>query len=100
MIYTVTLFEKAKIEPLTGLPTFGDTHCLGYFDNLEDAVYSVSCILQNEFYYQYCIIEEFANGLNPFSKNRYLYKWSNRKRQYVQIDEPRLIHMVTNFAIG
>ena len=98
-IFLVTTVEKIKEEPTTKLQTFGDRRCVGFFETIEDAMIAVSERLKDKFY-RYCIIEEVKDGLFKRSDNRYIFEWSSKERRYIQIDEPRLIHMVTNFAIG
>jgi hypothetical protein len=107
MIHTVTTIEKiTKIaQDSTGVyslpfPDFGDIHCAGYYNSVEDALYFMnknSAKLHNNMN-EYCIIEEYEEGLFNPTTNRYLFKWTNGK--YEQIDEPITIHKVTNFAMG
>lgn len=107
MIHTVTTFEKiSKIEQdskgiyILPFPEFGDIHCVGYYNTIEDAMKYMnqnSSILHGDSN-EYCIIEEYEEGLFSTSKNRYLYKWN--KDKYEQIDEPISLNRVTNFAMG
>lgn len=101
-IYPITVFEKIDNEKLTNLPTFGDRRCIGFFDNVEEAIYQLSLHGKKirDKMYNYCIIEEISDGLYKSNGNRYLYKWSDKEQRYIQIDEPKEIHMVSNFGIG
>ena len=98
MIYTITQVQKIKNDSVTQLPTFGDIHCLGFFRNIEDAILEVTKLKYKG--YNFCIIEENEEGIEKKTTNRYIYQWSKDKNKYIQIDEPKLIHTVTNFGIG
>lgn len=107
MIHTVTTFEKiTKIEQdnkgiyILPYPEFGDIRCVGYYNTVEDAMNFMnknSTKLYNGSN-NYCIIEEYDEGLFKQPTNRYLFKWF--KDKYIQIDEPMSIHKVTCFAMG
>jgi hypothetical protein len=107
MIYTLTTFEKiTRIEEDSNgrytlpFPTFGDRRCVGYFDNIEDALINISesGYELRDHMYDYCIIEEYEQGLFSISSNRYLFKRDGDR--YIQVDEPITINKVTNFAMG
>ena len=109
MIHTITLFEKITLmeEDKNGpyvlpFPTFGDIHCVGYYSSIDAAQQAVK-LFGNMLYdemYNYCIIEEYEEGILKHSVNRYLYKWNSDKYEYEQIDEPININKVTNFAMS
>ena len=99
-IYAITMLQKLEQDKYSHLPDFGDRRCIGYYDNINDALKAIntSCKSMYQNFYEYCIIEEINPGICKYSTNRYLFKWINNK--YVQIDEPMLIHRVTNFSMG
>lgn len=107
MIHTVTTFERiTKLDQdekgifILPYPDFGDIHCAGYYNSVEDAMKYME--ENSELLYNgsnnYCIIEEYEEGLYKQSTNRYLFKWFGNG--YQQIDEPLSINKVTNFAMG
>lgn len=107
MIHTVTTFERiTRLEKdksgiyILPYPDFGDIHCAGYYNSIEDAMEYMnknSAVLHGRTN-EYCIIEEYEEGLFQQSVNRYLFKWNIDR--YEQIDEPLSINKVTNFAMG
>lgn len=107
MIHTVTTFEKiTKIERdskgiyILPFPEFGKIHCAGYYTSVEDAInfMNANSEILHDTTNDYCIIEEYDEGLFSTTKNRYLYKWNNNR--FEQIDEPISLNKVTNFAMG
>ena len=102
MIITMTVFERIDTEKTTNLPTFGDRRCLGFFTTIEEAMHVLSTYperIHNK-QYDYCVLEEYRPGIFLKSDNRYFYKWSSEKQQYLEIDEDKQVHKVTNFGIG
>lgn len=97
MIYTITLIKTIKDNFETNLPEFEDRRCIGYYFSIDEARMAINNI-SNEQYYEYCIIEAIPQGCYKYSPNRYLFKWYNNR--FMQIDEPKSLHYVTNFAIG
>ena len=95
-IYTVTMFDKIEEDEITKKPTFGDRRCVGYYASIVDALDYITSI--NESTYKYCIIEAINDGVFKYSDERYLFEFNNNK--FNQIDEPELLHQVTNFGIG
>ena len=108
MIYTITAFEKlTQISTddnneviVLPFPEFGDQRCAGYFTNLDEALDAIQEQSKklHDYSYNYCIIEEYNDGLFIPTENRYLFKWNNN--EFKQIDEPIIMNSVTNFAMG
>ena len=108
MIHTVTTFEKiTKLETdntgelfILPYPEFGEIRCAGYYESVEDALLYMNKNSDklHDGNKEYCIIEEYEEGLFTPTTNRYLFKWNTD--HYEQIDEPISINKVTNFAMG
>ena len=104
-IYTVTVFQKIARNPqdeTNYIPEYGDTWCVGWFDNLDEA----SCAVENNFedihddFYDYAIIEKIEPGIFNVEIDRILYKWNPNLDGYEQIDIPEEIEKSSNFGIG
>jgi len=109
-IFTVTTIEYIK-ESDSGsrLPEFGEICTHGYFNDLKSAILAVKTgLFNNKISVKnrdiklldkpagYVIIEEYEEGIHPYSKNRWVFKYRDDK--YVCIDEPILLNKVCNFA--
>lgn len=107
-IYTITTFEKlTKIEEdsdgniyVLPFPEFGNKRCAGFFTDINEALETIENDAErlHDYSYDFCIIEEYSDGIFIPTDNRYLFVWRDNK--FVQIDEPIIMHTVTNFAMG
>ena len=96
------MMEKIHSEEITSghyLPDFGDRRCVGYYNNLEDAMRAISICNLHRDSYEYCIIEEIEEGVYKDTPQRWLFKL-NEENEYVQIAEPQIISNVRNFGLG
>ncbi len=104
-IFTITAIQKIennRINKFLNIPDFGDTRCIGFFQNLDSAISYIAEHPTKIFdtIYKYCIIEQIDEGAYKYSKNRYLYEYNEPSNNYNQIDEPIILNKVTNFSMG
>lgn len=112
-IYTLTSLEKIEQDPDVKLPDFGERLTFGYFSSLANAIdyvcnndpCEIPSIDKNKIKHsttlthaKYIIIEKFPEGIQPYAGERYLFEYKNGR--YVQVDEPKELNLVSNFAMG
>ena len=100
-IYTITTMTKLEQTEL-GLPKFGSTRTVAWYDNFDDAEKVVVCNNDDiwETCYQYAVIEEIEEGLYPEGTPRWFYKYNIATGEYNKIDEPEWMHQYANISIG
>ena len=74
-IFTITAIQKIetnRINKFLNIPDFGDTRCIGFFQNINDAISYITehPIKIFDTIYKYCIIEQINEGTYKYSKNR------------------------------
>ena len=105
-IFLVTVFQKiAKSNYDKNLPDFGDRRCVGWFNNKNEAIFSLENNIGNihtdeRNVYEYAIIEEVEPGIMQVDINSILYKWNNNIYGYKEIDKDPLVKTHCNFGIG
>ena len=95
-IYTVT--TMTKLEQDLGWPRFGNTRLVAWYEKFDDAE---KCVIYNdgdiwETCYDYAVIEEVEQGLYPYCKNRWFYKFNERSKGYRNIEEPEFMEHFAN----
>lgn len=83
-------------------PVCGDMRTWGYFEEKETAV---QVLHENrtdlrDCLYDYAIIEEFESGICPVCKQRQWFKWDSSREGFYEIEEPKGVEHVSNYAIG
>jgi hypothetical protein len=82
--------------------TILDTRCVGYFDEMDQAIYSVSnndCDI-HEFSYNWAVIEHCGPGLYPDALCEIWYQWIPKVKGYVLSGKPKALERTVHFGIG
>jgi hypothetical protein len=100
-MYFITGLQKLETDNL-GWLDYGDSRVFGYYSDLEIAKERV---VQNacdifECVYMYMLIEEIGEGLYSDCRNRWLYKFNLKTKEYKSIEEPECIKNTCNFSVG
>lgn len=101
-IYTITTLERLETDDL-GLLDHGDTRCVGWFSDIDEARHAVTCNLgdMNEAgSYKFALIECMSEGLYPSGLERELYQFDTTHNTYVRTEEPECMAHVCAFALG
>ena len=80
----------------------GDTRTFGYFDDREKAVRSLHenwCDM-HECLYRYAVIEEIGQGIHPDVQSRTFFEYDKERNGFFEIEEPKEVKHVCNFALG
>jgi len=76
-----------------------DTRCIGYYEVLSNARYTVkNCELDEAGWYQYAVIEQFGQGWYPPAKLEEWYRID--KKRVNKISKPKRFKRTCNFGIG
>ena len=100
-IYIITTMTKLEQNKL-GWPEYGSTRTVGWYESFNDAE---KCVVYNngdiwETCYDYAIIEEVEEGLYPYCKPRWFYKYNIETGEYERIEEPELMKHIVCIGIG
>ena len=90
-IYTITVFSDML-----------HLRCMGFFYNLDKAVFAVTHNDLDIFEdgYDYAVIEKFPEGLYPNGEVIGYYEFNEDKERYVPCDTPKGFDLISNFALG
>lgn len=98
-IYVISVFERLEPGGMSGV-ILGDIRTIGWkpsFGDAAEAVVENRCDIWEGCYYYACI-EEIEPGLYKEHRNRWLYKYDEKKDKYNRIDEPGF--MANCYPIG
>lgn len=73
---------------------------IGFFATLEDAEFILKeCVetINEDSYYNYCVVEELEFGLYPLGLSRWFYKFNMETGIYESIEEPEELKCVVGF---
>lgn len=98
-IFLITVIQKIQ-RSSNHIPDLGDTRCLGWYSNLDEAKFAVENNFNDmhEDLYEYAVIEEMNPGLKIPEKSRIFYQWKNNS--YQEINIPNEVVILSNFGIG
>lgn len=99
-MFFVTAFENIPESDRNLL--IGDSHTFGYFEIYENAK---ECLHRNIFdihetCYNYAVVEEIGTGIHPEVSWRQFFKYSKDKDGFFEIEEPKFLKRLCNFALG
>lgn len=78
----------------------GSTRTFGYYNEFEEADQAVkeNRLDMHEYLYKYIIVEQIGQGIHPWVKNEWWYKYNPETNEFEPIDNVDSIF--TNFALG
>lgn len=100
-MYFITCFQKLGEDEL-GRFEAGAIRTFGYYEELEDAKNALSENIgdMHECLYEYGVIEEIGEGIHYFAHNRWFFKYDEEKDGFFEIEEPKEVNHICNFALG
>lgn len=100
-MWFVTVVEKMD-ENEFGFGDVGDCRTWGFFSDKDEAINVLQHNITDvhEFFYDYAIIEEYNEGIGNSTGKFEWFKWNEGKGGYEEINEPRCVRNICNFAIG
>ena len=102
-MWFVTVIEKLDTNGYgDGFCDTGDTRTWGFYSDVNDAISALHNNRTNmhECFYDYAIIEEYNEGICNGTLRYQWFKWDNERDGYFEIDEPRCVSRMCDFAIG
>ena len=98
--YFITVFQKLPSDSYHF--DIGGSRCWGFYPDKDTAVKAVreNWTDLSEYLYNYAIIEEFNEGLNGWTGNRWFFKFDVKKKAFFDIDAPEAFRHVGSFSIG
>ena len=96
-MYFITVLENVN-----EWPNLGDQRTWGYYPTFEQAH---SAVVNNvtdiqEGCYGYALIEHIDPGICSYAEQIQWYKWDEVNKLFVEIDQPKTMKHICNFAIG
>lgn len=78
----------------------GDTRTFGYYNEFEEADQAVqeNRLDMHEYLYKYIIVEHIGQGIHPWVKNKWWYKYNHETNKFESINNVDTVF--TNFALG
>lgn len=102
-MWFVTVIEKLDADGYgDGFCDTGDTRTWGFYSDVNDAISALhnNKTDMHECFYDYAIIEEYNEGICNGTLRYQWFKWDNERDGYFEIDEPRCVSRMCDFAIG
>ena len=102
-MWFVTVIEKLDADGYgDGLCGTGCTRTWGFYSDVNDAINALHSNKtdMHEYFYDYAIIEEYNEGICNDTSRYQWFKWDNERDGYFEIDEPRCVSRMCDFAIG
>lgn len=102
-MWFVTVIEKLDADGYgDGFCDTGDTRTWGFYSDVNDAINALhnNKTDMHEYFYDYAIIEEYDEGICNGTSRYQWFKWDNERNGYFEIDEPRCVSRMCDFAIG
>ena len=98
--YFITVFQKLPSDAIHF--DIGSSRCWGFYTDKDTAVKAVreNWTDLSEYLYNYAVIEEFNEGLNGWTGNRWFFKFDVKKKSFFDIDAPEVFRHVGSFSIG
>lgn len=100
-MYFITVFEKIKPNR-TLFAELGCRRTWGYYPEYEMAVDALHRNVTDmyEGCYEYAVIEKIDYGICAICEERQWFKWNNCRQGYFEMEEPKCVKHLINFAIG
>ena len=102
-MWFVTVIEKLDVDGYgDGLCDTGCARTWGFYSDVNDAINALHNNKNDmhEYFYDYAIIEEYNEGICNDTSRYQWFKWADERDGYFEIDEPRCVSRMCNFAIG
>ena len=98
--YFITVFQKFPSDAIHF--DIGSSRCWGFYADKDTAVKAVreNWTDLSEYLYNYAVIEEFNEGLDGWTGNRWFFKFDVKKKAFFDIDAPEAFRHAGSFSIG
>ena len=98
--YFITVFQKLPSDAMHF--DIGASRCWGFYTDKDTAVKAVheNWTDLSECLYNYAVIEEFNEGLNGWTGNRWFFKFDVKKKAFFDIDASEAFRHIGSFSIG
>lgn len=99
-MFFITAFERLPNSQRS--LSVGSMSVFGYFEKYEDAVerlHNNTCDM-HELLYDFAVVEEIPTGIHPDVQSRQFFAFDKARDGFFEIDEPKEVMGLCNFALG